>query len=459
VTVYIFIILLRGADYVKSKPLSLQFKLHNIKIWHKSMTDLLPVAAEKWTFRRIVWATLVTLFVVFCFWLFYRFYNIAFTIFIAIVIGTVIRPLVLWMSRRHIPQIIGVALIFIIFLGFLTGFFFLLYPLIVDQSATIITSVQGYYLSLREWMLQNSNSLLTLTGSFLPEKIPSLTPLQPTGQQILASAEQVMKYISSAFKIIFTGLSFSLFVVYWTIYGPKTIQSFTNLLPKQNRESILEIITAVESKLGFFIAGQGVLCLVIGVLAMIAYSIIGLPNALVLALVAGVMEAVPMIGPILGAIPAAVIALSIEPAKLIWVIVATVVIQQLENQLLVPRIMKKAVGVNPFVSLLSIFAFSSLFGITGALMAIPIAAIIQLILDRFVFNRGSLKPETAAGRDIVSRLRFDAQNLTKGLRKQARLKKEGAPKEVKQIDKVMDEIEDITIDLDSLLAQIPTGDS
>ncbi|MDO9122411.1 MAG: AI-2E family transporter, partial [Anaerolineaceae bacterium] len=128
--------------------------------------------------------------------------------------------------------------------------------------------------------------------------------------------------------------------------------------------------------------------------------------------------------------------------------------------LLVPRIMKKAVGVNPFVSLLSIFAFSSLFGITGALMAIPIAAIIQLILDRFVFNRGSLKPETAAGRDIVSRLRFDAQNLTKGLRKQARLKKEGAPKEVKQIDKVMDEIEDIAIDLDSLLAQIPpTGDS
>ena len=162
-----------------------------------------------------------------------------------------------------------------------------------------------------------------------------------------------------------------------------------------------------------------------------------------------------MIGPILGAIPAAVIALSIAPSKLIWVIVATLIIQQLENQLLVPRIMKKAVGVNPFVSLLSIFAFSSLFGITGALMAIPIAAMIQLILDRFVFNRTALKPESAAGRDMVSRLRFEAQNLAKGLRKQARLDKKGAPKEVKQIDKVMDEIEDITIDLDSLLAQIP----
>jgi len=419
------------------------------------MTDLSPVTDDKWTFRRIVWATLVTLFVVFCFWLFYRFYKIAFTIFIAIVIGTVIRPIVLWMNHHRIPQIIGVLLIFIIFFGFLTGFFFLLYPLIVDQSAIIITSVQGYYLSLREWMLNNSNLLINISGSFLPEKIPSLTPTQSTGQQILASAEQVVAYLSSAFKIIFTGLSFSLFVIYWTILGPKTIQSITALLPKQNRDSILEIITAIETKLGYFIAGQGVLCLVIGVMAMIAYSIIGLPNALVLALVAGVMEAVPMIGPLLGAIPAAVIALSIAPSKLIWVIAATLIIQQLENQLLVPRIMKKAVGVNPFVSLLSIFAFSSLFGITGALMAIPIAAMAQLILDRFVFNHQPLKPELAAGRDVVSRLRFDAQNLAKGLRKQARIKKEGRPKEVKQIDKVMDEIEDITLDLDSLLAQIP----
>jgi len=425
-----------------------------------SMTELTPAPAESWTFRRIVWATLVTLFVIFCFWLFYRFYRIAFTVFIAIVIGTVIRPLVIWMSRFRIPQVIGVILVFIILIGFLTGFVFLLYPLIVDQSATIVASVQGYYQNLRSWMTQNPNLLLSLTASFLPDKLPSLSPLQATGQQILASAEQVLGYISSAFKVIFTGLSFILFVLYWTISGPKTIQSIITLVPKQKRESILEIITAIETKLGYFIAGQGVLCLVIGVLAMIAYSIIGLPNALVLALVAGVMEAVPMIGPVLGAIPAAVIALSIAPSKLIWVIVATLIIQQLENQLLVPRVMKKAVGVNPFVSLLSIFAFSSLFGIAGALMAIPIAAIIQLILDRFVFNRPNLEPESASGRDIVSRLRYDAQKLANGLRRQARVKKEGSLKEIKQIDRVMDEIENITDDLDALLAQIPpSGDS
>jgi hypothetical protein len=177
-----------------------------------------------------------------------------------------------------------------------------------------------------------------------------------------------------------------------------------------------------------------------------------------LALLAGVLEAVPMVGPLLGAIPAALVALSIAPVKLVWVIVATVVIQQLENSLLVPRVMRKAVGVNPFVSLLAIFAFSSMFGIAGALMAIPMAAIIQLLLDRFVFHPAAMDPEVSAGRDSASRLRYEAQDLAQDLRKQARHRKRGSVLGVKQIDQVMDEIETITTDLDALLAQASTSD-
>jgi hypothetical protein len=191
--------------------------------------------------------------------------------------------------------------------------------------------------------------------------------------------------------------------------------------------------------------------LVIGMMALIAYLLIGLPNALVLALVAGILEAVPMIGPLLGAVPAAFVALSLGPDKLIWVIVATTVIQQLENSLLVPRVMDKAVGVNPFVTLLAFFAFSSFFGMAGALMAIPMAAIIQLVLNHFVFHPTTTEPEVSTGRDYASRLRYEAQNLADDLRKQARLKKRGSDLRVKQIDQVMDEIETITTDLGALL--------
>jgi predicted PurR-regulated permease PerM len=213
----------------------------------------------------------------------------------------------------------------------------------------------------------------------------------------------------------------------------------------------------METKVGSYVAGQAILCLIIGLMALVAYWLIGLPNALVLAFIAGVMEAVPLIGPLLGAIPAALVGLSLGPDKLVWVIVATVIIQQLENSLLVPRVMRRSVGVNPFVSLLALFAFSSLLGFAGALMAIPMAALIQILLDRFVFGPAAIEPEVSTGRDYASRLRYEAQDLAQDLRRQARLKKGGSDLGIKQTDHVLDEIEAITTDLDSLLARIDSS--
>jgi predicted PurR-regulated permease PerM len=407
-----------------------------------------------------VWATLVLISVILGFWLLYRFYQVVFILFIAVVIGTVIRPAVAWLHQRGLPRVAGVILVYLLLLILLTGFLLLLFPLIVEQSTTIATAVPGYYQNLREWMVNYPNQFIVRLSEFLPATLPSLNPraAQQTGQDVMASAGQALGYIALAAKVIFTAIVILVLAFYWTLDGPRTIQSFLLLIPSDPRESISELISAMETKVGYYIAGQGILCLVIGIMALLAYLLIGLPNALVLALMAGVLEAIPMIGPLLGAIPAVLVALSIAPDKLVWVIVATVVIQQLENSLLVPRVMSKAVGVNPFVTLLSLFAFSSLFGIAGALMAIPIAAIIQLLLDRFIFHPAAMEPEVSAGRDYASRLRYDAQDLAQDLRKQARLKKGGSDLRVKQIDQVMDEIETITTDLDALLAQASTSD-
>jgi predicted PurR-regulated permease PerM len=416
-----------------------------------------PSEAQPWTFRRIMWATLVLVSVALCFWLLYRFNQVFFVLFIAIVMGTVIRPAVTWLNRRGLPQMAGVILVYLLLLALLIGFVLLLFPLIVEQGTTIAAAVPGYYQGLREWMANYPNPMIGRLSVLLPATLPGLETIQQTGQQMLASAGQAVGFVTSAAKAIFMAMAILLLALRWTLDGPRSIRSLLLLVPKRQRESTGELITAMETKVGYYIAGQGVLCLFIGIMALAAYLLIGLPNALVLALLAGVLEAVPMIGPLLGAIPAALVALSIAPSKLVWVIVATLVIQQLENTVLVPRVMRKAVGVNPFVSLLAIFAFSSFFGIAGALMAIPIAAIIQLLLDRFVFHPSEMESEVSAGRDLGSRLRYEAQALAQDLRKQARLKKGGSRLRVKQIDQVMDEIETITTDLDALLAQVPVS--
>jgi predicted PurR-regulated permease PerM len=407
-----------------------------------------------------MWATLVLFSVLLGFWVLYQYYQVFFILFIAIVTGTVIRPVVSWLHQRGLPNIAGVILVYILLLIVLAGFLLLVFPLIVEQSTKIAAASAGYYQNLRDGMVNYPNQLIVRLGEFLPATLPSLQPriVQQTGQEVLASAGQALGYISVAANVIFIAIVILVLTFYWTLDGPRTIQSFLMLVPQGQRESISELVSAMETKVGSYIAGQGVLCLVVGVLALLAYWFIGLPNALVLALLAGVLEAVPMIGPLLGAIPAALVALSLGTDKLIWVIVATVVIQQLENSLLVPRIMSKAVGVNPFVTLLALFAFSSLFGIAGALMAIPMAAIIQLLLNRYVFHPSTMEPEVSTGRDYASRLRYEAQDLAQDLRKQARHKKRGSDLGVKQIDQVMDEIETITTDLDALLAQASASD-
>ena len=399
-------------------------------------------------------ATLITVFVAFCFWLLYRFYQVVFILFIAIVLGTVIRPIVTWLQRKGLPRIAGILVVFFLLFAFLSGFVLLLFPLIFEQGSTIAAALPGYYQNFREWMNINTNPFIARLSELLPAVLPSLVTTQQTGQQMLTIAGQAAGYISMAANAIFIATAIILLVFNWALDGQRTIQSLLLLVPKDRRESVTQLISDISSKVGFYVAGQTVLCLIIGLLALIAYLVIGLPNALLLALVAGVLEALPMIGPLLGAIPAGLIALAIAPSKLVWVIVATLVIQQMENILLVPRVMRKAVGVNPFVSLLSIFAFSSLFGIAGALMAIPIAAIIQLLLDRFVFHPAVMEQEISTDRDYASRLRYEAQDLAQDLRKQARLTKGGSDLRVKQIDQVMDEIEAVTTDLDALLAQV-----
>jgi len=415
-----------------------------------------PSQPSPWTFRRVMGATLVLVCIALSFWLLYRFYQVVFILFIAIVVGTVIRPVVDWLYRRGLPRIAGVILVYLLLLALLISFVVLLFPLIIEQGTTIAAAVPGYYQSLREWGVSNPNQLIVLLSEYLPATLPVLASIQQTGQQMLASAGQALGYVALAAKAIFIAIAILLLALHWTLDGPRTIQSLLVLIPKDQRESIRSLISAMESKIGFYIAGQGVLCLVIGIMALIAYLLIGLPNALVLALVAGILEAVPMVGPLLGAIPAALVALSIAPSKLVWVVVSTIIIQQLENSLLVPRVMRKAVGINPFVALLALFAFSSLFGIAGALMAIPMAAILQLLLDRYVFHPGTIESEVSPGRDYASRLRYEAQDLAQDLRKQARLKKGGSDLRIKQTDQVLDEIETITTDLDSLLAQVNT---
>jgi predicted PurR-regulated permease PerM len=406
----------------------------------------------EWTFRRVVVATLVFACVAFCFYLLFRFYEVVFILFIAVVLGTVIRPTANWLTQRGLSRMASVILVYLVILLFVAGFLWLLFPMIFNQSSTILGELPVFYQSVRTWLAESPRGLFQRLESYLPSSLPTITSI--TGHQTaMNSAEMAVSYVGIAARVIFNTIVILALTLYWTLDGPRLIRSLLLLMPQERRESTNELISAMEGSVGYFVLGQGLLCLSIGAMALVAYLLIGLPNAFVLAIAAGLFEAVPMVGPALGAVPASLVALSIAPSKFILVIIASIIIQQTENIFLVPRIMRRTVGVNPFVTLLAIFAFSSLFGIGGALMAIPMAAIIQLVLNHFVFQQPTVEMETSEGRDYSSRLRYEAQDLIQDLRKQARNRKHGPDEKVEHIEQVMDEIETITENLDTLLAR------
>ncbi|MCL4264071.1 MAG: AI-2E family transporter [Anaerolineae bacterium] len=417
-----------------------------------------PSPLYQWTFGRVVWATLVLAAVGLSFWLLYRFHQVLFILFVAVVLGTILRPVVAWLHRWRIPPKAGVLLVYLLLLALFTGFVLLLFPLIVTQIETITTTLPGQYQTLREGLLNHPNQLLVDLSVVLPPTLSLPDSVPQTGPEMLTSAGLALGYIGTASQIIFTAVVILLLAYYWTLDGPRTTRSLLLLVPLAQRESIGELIAAMETKVSAFMAGQGLLMLAIGSMSLVAYWLIGLPHLLALAFIAGLLEVVPIIGPLLGAVPALLVALTLGPDKVILVVVATLIIQQLENSLLVPRIMRHAVGVNPFVTLLAILAFSSLLGIAGALMAIPMAAMIQILLERYVFRPGAMETEVSGGRDYASRLRQEAQELAQDLRQQTRQTPGGSEEQVKQTEQVMDEIETLATDLDRLLAEaVPAG--
>lgn len=145
----------------------------------------------------------------------------------------------------------------------------------------------------------------------------------------------------------------------------------------------MNVIEQINDKLGAWLQGQFLLSLSIALLTWITLMTLGMPFALPLAVLAGLFEIVPTIGPIISAVPAVVVALTISPNMAFIIMAAYIVIQMIENHLLVPRIMQRAVGLNPVVVIIGVIVGDRLLGIPGALLSVPFISLIVLLSKNF----------------------------------------------------------------------------
>jgi predicted PurR-regulated permease PerM len=206
------------------------------------------------------------------------------------------------------------------------------------------------------------------------------------------TAAAALSVTLSAFETIFTVVTVFVIAYFWLEERTRIRRLVARSLRPEHRERALRIWEDVETRLGAWLRGQLLLMGIIGTAQGVAYLVLGVPFALLLAVFAGLMEAIPMVGPFLGAIPAILIALTISPQLALILVAYTVLVHLVEGNVLVPRVMERAVGLTPLSVILALLVGTSVAGILGALLAIPVAAAVQAAIVDLVSTSDAAAP-------------------------------------------------------------------
>ncbi len=300
-------------------------------------------------------------------WLAMRIKAIIFMTFIAYIISVGLNKGIDKLETKFkLRRIFGVLIVYFLFV--LTSSLFLAYifPPLIKEISNLFSNIQ----------LSNvfQNQLDNFEVNF-----SSIKSLLDTFGTSISTAFTI---ISSTFSGAFVAITTMVISLYFSLEKPKLITDLAHLFNREKAEEIKAFFHELDNQLGNWIRGEIILMISIGLLTFFALVIMKIPYALPLAIIAGLLEIVPNIGPIFSAVPAVAVAFFAFG----WPAAATIcviylVIQQLENNLIVPKIMKTNVNINPLASILSILIGAEIFGLIGALLAVPI-----FIVTRTVFT-------------------------------------------------------------------------
>ena len=305
-------------------------------------------------------------------WILFQISGIIISLVVAGIFAVALNPIVSSIERRlKIKRGFAVAIVLVSIVAVFIATVALILPNTIEQAKTLSSRVPEYQDRIE---------------SFANERTYTRYLYDKTSETIRDNTARISSNVASisvsVAGSIFNFLTFFVFLIYMLASGRRFAVILSGLLPKKQwRKQFVEISNDISIKLGRWLRGQAVLCLIIFVVSYIGLTILGVDYALTLALFAGLMEAVPMVGAYLGAIPAITVALlSGSPVKALIVTVFFVVMQQLEGSLVVPQVMKKAVGVHPMLVLLAAMIGGTLLGIVGVLIAVPVTAAASVIL-------------------------------------------------------------------------------
>ncbi len=355
------------------------------------------VPSAGWAWAVAIRIVIVAIAVVVALWLLVTLRGIVLEVLVAVILASGLRPPVERLHRSGVPRGAAVLLIYAGFIILVALFGVLVVPPVLDEINDVILHAPEYGDWASQWLAD------------LQQRFPSLPPLDQQlaaqvrglGSQIGALAAQalvVARFALSVFSTVASSFLLLLITLYLIVDGPRIREYFLSFLDPSRRERVRSVADRIGVRMGGWLLGQLTLSASVGAVTFVGLSVLGVPGAVLLALVAAVGEAIPMVGPILSAVPAILVALTQSPLLALLTAVMYLGVQQVENNFLVPRIMGRAVELHPLAVVLSLLVGAELMGVPGAIVAVPVAAAISVLLDEVRSPEGS---DRAPGRAAV----------------------------------------------------------
>jgi predicted PurR-regulated permease PerM len=297
-------------------------------------------------------------------------------VFVAAFLAIGLDPAVSFLERKGLKRGLAVTAILLAALLALVGFIAAVIPPLVDQVSNFATELPEYVDSLAE---RNDRVAEFVRDNNIADRLRDAIDQAPT--QISGSFGTVVGVAGSVLGKVFNGLTVIVLMIYFSLSLSRMREGSLKLVPKSRRARVSELADPILEKIGSYIAGNVTVSIIAGVLSFIFFIIVGVPYPVALALWVAIADLIPLVGATVGMVPALVVAFFISIPVGIAVAIFFLVYQQIENYVIVPRVMTKAIDISPAAVLLAALIGGSLLGFVGALMALPFAAAVKLIVQ------------------------------------------------------------------------------
>jgi predicted PurR-regulated permease PerM len=283
------------------------------------------------------------------------------------------RQSLLPIGTRRFPRWLAILVLYLFIIGVLVGIGFLVVPPLVHQARQLWGALPEMFVKAQDFLVQKG----LLAQSLTMQEAVALAPMSKGGDAV----NTVFGAIAGVVGGLFGLLTILILTFYLLVEADQLRASMLRLFPRERRRRVDAVSRDITVKVSAWLGGQLVLGAIIGASSALGLWLLGVPFFYVLALISGIGELIPVVGPILSAIPAVAVAASISLKTMLFVIIFFVVQQQFENHVLVPKVMARQVGVSAVTVIVALLIGGKLLGIVGAILAVPTAAILQVLFS------------------------------------------------------------------------------